>query len=66
MAHWQNENLADRAIRLAVAIAAAVAGAATHGNASIVWWVVTAIALISSITGFSLSYAIIGVRTRRK
>lgn len=63
MKNWQNENTTDRVIRFLVAIGAAIAAYYSHGTTRDVWLVVTAIALISSLSGFSLFYKLVGIKT---
>lgn len=62
----QNENQADRAVRLIVAIAGVILGYYTHGGMRDIWLVVAAIAAISGLSGFSLFYKLIGFRTLKR
>ena len=62
---FQNENRTDRILRFILAMAAALAALRTHGAARMAWLVVVVVALISSLSGFSLFYQIIGVATNK-
>lgn len=66
MKNLRNENYVDRIIRFYVAIAAAVVVRYTHGGARYFWLVVAIIALISSLSGFSLFYKLVGISTLKK
>lgn len=66
MKNLQNENRADRVIRFFVALAAVAVAYYTHGTAKDIWLVVAAIALISSLSGFSLFYKLVGISTLKK
>lgn len=66
MKNWQNENKTDRVIRFFVALVTAFIAYYTGGTARDIWVVVAAIALISSLSGFSLFYKIIGISTLKK
>jgi len=66
MKNLQNENRTDRVVRLLVAISAVTAGYYTHGDARDFWLAVTAIAVISSLSGFSLFYRLVGLKTLKR
>ncbi len=66
MKNIQNENVVDRIIRFLVAAGTAIAALYSHGAARNLWIVVVAIALISSLSGFSLFYWLIGIKTLRE
>ncbi len=62
----KNENKIDRIIRFVVAILTGIVVYFSHGIVKDIWLVITIIALLSSLTGFSLFYKIIGIRTNHK
>lgn len=66
MKKLQNESKTDRAVRFLIAIVTAIASYYTHGITRDVWLIVTAIALISSLSGFSLFYALVGIKTLKR
>lgn len=63
MKYLQNENKVDRVIRFLVTVCAGSAAVYSHGTIRDVWMVVAAIALISSLSGFSLFYWLVGIKT---
>ena len=66
MKNLQNENRTDRIIRLLVAIGAAITGYYSQGTTGYICLVVAAIALISSLSGFSLFYKLVGINTLKR
>ena len=63
----QNENNVDRIVRFFIGIILAVlAFFAFNGTVQIILYVIAAVALFTSLTGFCLIYKILGISTKKK
>ena len=62
----QNENFVDRIVRFIIAIILGVIGYSyLSGSLQIVLYIIAAVLLITSITGFCLIYKLLGISTKK-